>query len=106
MDNLISTASDSSRNDNIHVIFNPASGPGSARDQNYLDSNNNGLLADFRNAGGITYGYVPTTFGTRPIADVKNDVDAYFTGHYAGFVDGIFFDESQMTSQTSVTTNN
>jgi hypothetical protein len=36
--NLISTASDSSRNYNIHVIFNPASGPGSARDQNYLDS--------------------------------------------------------------------
>lgn len=34
-----------------------------------------------------------TSYGTRPIAEVKSDIDAYLTGHYAGFVDGVFFDE-------------
>jgi hypothetical protein len=90
---LVSTAATANRNYDLHAIFNPASGPGSTRDPNYLDGSGVGPLADFRNAGGITHGYVATTFGSRAIADVKADIDAYLTGHYAGFVDGIFFDE-------------
>ena len=90
---LIATAGDPSRNFDVHAILNPSSGPGIALDTNYLNAAGAGPLADFRNAGGTTHGYVATTFGNRPINDVKADVDAYVTGHYAGFVDGIFFDE-------------
>ncbi len=90
---LIATAGDPNRNFGIHAVFNPASGPGAIRDPNYLSRANTGPLADFRVAGGITHGYVATTFGNRAIGDVKSDIDAYLTGHYAGFVDGIFFDE-------------
>ena len=90
---LISTAGDPSRNYDVHVILNPATGPGTALDPNYLNNAGVGPLADFRNAGGITHGYVATTWGNRPINEVKADIDAYVTGHYAEFVDGIFFDE-------------
>lgn len=90
---LIASASDPNRNYDLHAIFNPESGPGTAREPNYLAATGAGPLADFRAAGGITHGYVATTFGARPIAEVKSDIDAYLTGHYAGFVDGIFLDE-------------
>lgn len=90
---LIATAGEASRSYDVHAILNPASGPSSARDPNYLNDAGVGPLADFRNAGGITHGYVATTFGDRPIDEVKADIDAYVSGHYAGFVDGIFFDE-------------
>lgn len=90
---LIATVGDANRNFDVHAILNPASGPGSALDPNYLTADGAGPLADFRNAGGIAHGYVATTFGDRPIDDVKADIDAYLSGHYNGFVDGIFFDE-------------
>lgn len=90
---LIASAADVNRNYQLHAIFNPASGPGTARDGNYLDGSGQGPLNDFINAGGISHGYVATGFGTRNIADVKADVDAYLSGHYQGFVSGIFFDE-------------
>ncbi|MGB7325166.1 MAG: spherulation-specific family 4 protein [Rubripirellula sp.] len=90
---LIATASDPNRNFQLHVIFNPASGPGVTRDGNYVDATGAGPLKDLRSAGGITHGYVATGFGDRSVAAVKADIDAYLTGHYAGFVDGVFFDE-------------
>ncbi|MEZ6059002.1 MAG: spherulation-specific family 4 protein [Planctomycetaceae bacterium] len=90
---LIETARDRRRMFELHVIFNPASGPGIERDPNYVDASGNGPLKDLKSAGGIIHGYVGTRYGTRPLEDIKADVDAYFTGHYAGFVDGIFFDE-------------
>jgi hypothetical protein len=93
---LVSAAEDPNRNYELHAIFNPASGPGSARDPNYLNSANNannGPLADFRAAGGMAHGYVATNFGDRSLDAVKADVDAYLSGYYSGFIDGIFFDE-------------
>ncbi|MEZ6095452.1 MAG: spherulation-specific family 4 protein [Pirellulaceae bacterium] len=90
---LIATAGDTNRNFGLHAIFNPGSGPGTSREPNYLTESGTGPLADFRAAGGITHGYIPTGYGTRDINAVKADVDAYLTGHYAGYVDGIFFDE-------------
>jgi hypothetical protein len=90
---LIATASNPNRNYEVHAIFNPASGPGVSRDPNYVNSAGAGPLANFLNAGGIAHGYVPTTFGTRAMTAVKADIDAYLTGHYSGFVNGIFFDE-------------
>ncbi|TWU51600.1 Spherulation-specific family 4 [Rubripirellula reticaptiva] len=68
---LISTASDPNCNFQLHVIFNPASGPGTSRDGNHVDASGAGPLRDLRGAGGITYGYVATGFGDRSIAVVK-----------------------------------
>lgn len=96
---LIATAGDPGRQFELRAIFNPASGPGTSREPNYLTVGGTGPLNDFRVAGGITDGYVPTkhivagNLVLRPIGDVKADVDAYLTGFYAGYVDGIFFDD-------------
>jgi hypothetical protein len=89
---LIASAT-SARSFTLGVIFNPTSGPGTARDPNYLDAQGNGPLRDLRLAGGVIDGYVATTNATRPIADVKHDIDVYLTGFYAGSVNGLFFDE-------------
>jgi len=92
---LIATAGDPTRNFDLHVILNPASGPGTTREANYLDASGSGPLASVRSAGALVHGYVPTGFGTRDIALVKSDNDQYLvnTALYGGFVDGIFFDE-------------
>lgn len=90
---LIATTADPNRRFELDVIFNPASGPGTAREPNYLSATGTGPLADLRAAGGVAFGYVATGYGTRALADIKADVNAYFTGHYAGYVQGIFFDE-------------
>jgi hypothetical protein len=90
---LVGTAGDPGRGFELHVLFNPASGPGTGRDPNYLDAGGAGPLADLRAAGGVIHGYVATGYAGRPVAEALADVDAYLTGHYAGHVDGIFFDE-------------
>lgn len=90
---LISTAATPARPFGLHVVFNPASGPGVAVDPNYVDANGLGPLPDLRAAGAVVYGYVTTGYGTRAPAAVLADIDAYLVGHYAGRVDGIFFDE-------------
>ncbi len=77
----------------VGLILNPASGPGTATDPNFVDASGNGPLVDFRNAGGKVYGYVPTQYSSRPQADVLADVDKYYDTLYSGLVDGIFFDE-------------
>lgn len=66
------------------AIVNPASGPGSASNPDYTRA-----VDELRVAGGQALGYVYTAYGTRPLADVLADVDAYYAW-YA--VDGIYFD--------------
>lgn len=90
---LIATAGTAGNNFQLEVIFNPASGPGLARDPNYLTDVGSGPLASLRDAGGSIVGYVSTSNALRPIADAKADIDAYLTGIYAGYVNGLFFDE-------------
>ncbi|MFO0965963.1 MAG: spherulation-specific family 4 protein [Gemmataceae bacterium] len=68
------------------VIVNPASGPGEAVDPNYTKA-----IARLRGAGCVVVGYVSTSFGKRPAADVKKDIDRWLK-LYPG-VQGIFFDE-------------
>jgi hypothetical protein len=83
----------------VHVILNPASGPGAGPeiDPNYVNVGPVGPLLDVRVAGAVVYGYVSTSFATRPIGDAKADIDLYYTPAYwrgAGVqVDGIFLDE-------------
>ncbi len=82
----------------LHVILNPASGPGMGEiDPNYVDDLGQGPLIDLRNAGGFVIGYIRTSWASRSLADVQDEVDLYFDPAYwrgAGVqIQGIFFDE-------------
>ena len=90
----------------IHAILNPASGPGASPiDANYVTGAGLGPAVDLVAAGGSLYGYVATTFGTRPLAAVHAEIDLYYDPvywHGAGvLVSGIFFDE--MTNDIAAT---
>ncbi len=67
-------------------ILNPDSGPGPSPDPGYVSAYAAALAK-----GTLILGYVPTTYGARPIADVKADIDKYFA--FYPQVSGIFFDE-------------
>ena len=69
----------------VTAILNPASGPGSSRDANYVAA-----VGQLRTAGGRVIGYVPTGFGSRSLADIFADINAY---HDFYEIDGIFIDE-------------
>lgn len=69
----------------VTAILNPASGPGSSRDTNYVAA-----VSQLRTAGGRVIGYVPTGFGSRSLADVFADINAYQDFYE---IDGIFIDE-------------
>lgn len=69
----------------ITAILNPASGPGSSPDPNYVAA-----VANLRGAGGKVIGYVHTSYGARNIATVKAEIDQYALW-YA--MDGFFIDE-------------
>ena len=57
---------------NIEAILNPASGPGTTQDPNYV-----AVVNKLRTAGGRVFGYVSTQYGDRDMTDVKNDIDKY-----------------------------
>lgn len=68
------------------VIINPASGPGDKADPNYAH-----VVGRAAKAGLTLVGYVTTSYGKRPAADVKADVDRWVSFYPA--VRGVFFDE-------------
>lgn len=69
------------------AVMNPASGPGSARDPQYVSA------VRAAHAAGITVvGYVYTSYARRALAAVKSDIDAYYRWYG---VDGIFLDEAR-----------
>lgn len=70
----------------VVAIVNPASGPGRTADANYV-----ALIARAKKAGVTLIGYITVSYGKRPVADVKADVDQWLR-LYPG-IDGIFFDE-------------
>ena len=67
------------------AIMNPNSGPGTARNPDYVAAVNS-----LRASGGKVIGYVSTSYTARSTNAVKTDIDRYFS-FYA--VDGIFLDE-------------
>ena len=69
----------------IQAVINPASGPGTSADPNYVAT-----VARFRGAGGRVLGYVHTSYGAREIGQVKSDIQAYLKMYD---VDGFFVDE-------------
>jgi hypothetical protein len=54
------------------MIANPANGPGSGRDSNYVAA-----LARAKACGIRVMGYVDTAYGERPITDVNDDIAAW-----------------------------
>ena len=70
----------------IWVIVNPASGPGKEVDGNYTKA-----IDRLLGAGCVVLGYVTTSYGKRPAADVQKDIDRWLTMYPR--IQGIFFDE-------------
>jgi len=70
------------------IVFNPDSGPGQASDAAYVK-----VIADAQAAGITMLGYVATSYGARPEADVIADVNRYYD-FYA--LSGIYFAEGPM----------
>jgi hypothetical protein len=68
------------------AIANPNSGPGGKADPNYAK-----VIEQARRHGVTVIGYVSTKYGTRPLHEVKGDVDRW-SSSYPGIA-GIFFDE-------------
>ncbi len=72
-------------------IINPMNGPGGTMDPAYADE-----VAKSKTAGIKVLGYVYTGYGSRSAAEVKADVDKYYSWYG---VDGIFFDEASTDCQ-------
>ena len=68
------------------LVINPANGPGAEAAPAYRAA-----VRTAQRAGARVLGYVHTTYGARPAADVMADIDRY-TSWYG--VDGIFLDEA------------
>ena len=68
------------------LVINPANGPGAEAVPAYRAA-----VRTAQRAGARVLGYVHTTYGARPAADVMADIDRY-TSWYR--VDGIFLDEA------------
>ncbi len=72
------------------IIFNPANGPGTATDPNYTSA-----IAQARAAGILVLGYVATSYGQRPEADIMADVTKYYDLYAPS---GIYFAEGPMAA--------
>jgi hypothetical protein len=69
------------------LIANPNSGPGNAAQSSYTQA-----IASSHAVGQTIVGYVHTTYGARPIAQVQADIDSWYAFYPA--IDGIFSDET------------
>ena len=70
----------------IIAVINPGSGPGTAQNSDYVS-----WIAKLQAANILVLGYDHTSYGARPTADVKADIDRYLAFYPS--IDGIFFDE-------------
>ena len=75
------------------AILNPASGPDTTQNPDYVAAVN-GLRA----SGGRVIGYVSTSYATRATNAVKLDIDRYFSFYS---IDGIFLDEFTNDTDTN-----
>jgi hypothetical protein len=76
---------------NIEAILNPASGPGTTQDPNYV-----AVVNKLRTAGGRVLGYVATQYGNRDLAEARKDIDKYISFYN---INGIFIDEMANTKE-------
>ena len=80
----------------ITAILNPSNGIFSSADANIVRA-----ATAFANAGGRLVGYVSSSYGTgtRSLASIQANIDAYLSLYGAGLIKGFFIDE--MASQTN-----
>jgi hypothetical protein len=69
----------------MRVILNPNSGPGTTIDPTYVNA-----AQKLKQAGITVLGYVHTSYGKRPIADIEREINQWFSWYQP---DGIFLDE-------------
>ena len=74
------------------AIINPNSGPGSAADPNYASQ-----VAASQAAGVDVVGYVHTSYGSRSLSTVEQEISEYETWYH---VNGIFVDEASTSCST------
>src|SRR6185436_14762120 len=67
------------------IVFNPESGPGTAADPAYTQ-----VIAQAQAVGIVMVGYVATSYGARPEADVIADINHYYDFYT---LSGIYFAE-------------
>jgi hypothetical protein len=70
------------------IIFNPANGPGTTTDPAYTAA-----IAQAQAAGIRVLGYVATSYGQRPVADIMADVNKYYDLYAPS---GVYFAEGPM----------
>jgi hypothetical protein len=75
----------------VLAIVNPASGPGSRIDANYVNG-----LSLLKDSGIQTIAYVHTSYGNRAFEEVTRDIDEY-SRLYGKTFDGVFIDEMSKT---------
>jgi uncharacterized membrane protein YgcG len=69
------------------AVMNPNSGPGTAADPNYANAVRSAQASGVRVAG-----YVYTSYGSRSLAAVESDINAYYSWYPS--LNGIFLDEA------------
>ena len=74
------------------AVLNPASGPGSSADPNYVQQ-----VAASQAAGVDVIGYVDTSYGRRSLASVEADISRYEQWYH---VNGIFLDQAATSCST------
>ncbi len=77
----------------ITAIVNPSNGSGSKAEAPIAQA-----LADFTQAGGKVLGYIPTGYGKRSAAEVRQHIERYFTFYGRARFSGFFLDEMSATS--------
>jgi hypothetical protein len=78
----------------VTAIFNPNSGPGLSTDPNYVAA-----MTHLESAGGRVVAYVPSSFGSAPLAAVEADVLTYIT-QYGSLINGFFIDQMNILPST------
>jgi hypothetical protein len=68
------------------AVMNPASGPGTASNSQYVSA-----VRTAQAAGITVIGYVHTSYGSRSLSTVKSEIDSYYRWYR---VNGIFVDEA------------
>jgi hypothetical protein len=76
---------------NLEAVLNPASGPGTSQDPNYV-----AVVNKLRTAGGGVFGYVSTQYGNRDLASVEHDILTYNLYYN---INGFFVDEMANTQK-------
>eukprot|EP01111_Echinosteliopsis_oligospora_P011082 TRINITY_DN3565_c0_g1_i1.p1 TRINITY_DN3565_c0_g1~~TRINITY_DN3565_c0_g1_i1.p1 ORF type:complete len:155 (+),score=33.10 TRINITY_DN3565_c0_g1_i1:222-686(+) len=76
-----------------YVIINPNSGSGTKIDPNYVNQTKEAQSLQIN-----VLGYVHTSYGKRPIEEVKADIDRYYDWYH---VSGIFLDEAPTSDSPS-----